>query len=309
MILSWDVGIINLDYYILEKIGNGCHDFKTHGRGKICIGDDKYICCEKLNNNTPCKSIATYIHDDKYYCKKHLSKIEKYVVCVNEPLSIKCEHITNEETNKQCNKKTHHSIDGISYCVTHAKMHEKYLTQQNNPMLIKKTNANEQKIRETTIKLINILDTHDEFMECKEVLIENQPAMKNPVMKRIATTLYTYFIMKSSTTSKHPNCKITNVKFICPSNKLKLSPKTIQQINDTDNERKAYILTKQMSVHICLALLKCDPDTKNDIMKLKKKDDTCDAMLQAYYYAFCLKNGINEDLHILVEEVLNSLAK
>ena len=40
------------------------------------------------------------------------------------------------------------------------------------------------------------LDKRKHFLECKMVLIENQPTLKNPKMKAISSTIYDYFLIR-----------------------------------------------------------------------------------------------------------------
>ena len=62
-------------------------------------------------------------------------------------------------------------------------------------------------------------NNNNDFNE-DEVLIENQPTLKNPTMKTISTLLYSYFVMRGITDKQGT---ISNVRFICPSNKLKVN--------------------------------------------------------------------------------------
>ena len=41
-----------------------------------------------------------------------------------------------------------------------------------------------------------VLDNITEFHNCDVILIENQPCMKNPIMKKIQCHLHAYFIIK-----------------------------------------------------------------------------------------------------------------
>ena len=75
-----------------------------------------------------------------------------------------------------------------------------------------------------------------------EVLLENQPVLKNPVMKSIQMILYSYFQYDKIIMGRD----ITNIKLINASNKLKLG-KHLKEINESENILKIkvniYILT------------------------------------------------------------------
>jgi hypothetical protein len=44
--------------------------------------------------------------------------------------------------------------------------------------------------------MYSIFDSKRHFLDVNEVLIENQPSLKNPTMKSVQMVLYTFFIMK-----------------------------------------------------------------------------------------------------------------
>jgi hypothetical protein len=54
------------------------------------------------------------------------------------------------------------------------------------------------------------------FLDVEEVLIENQPSLKNPNMKTIATLLYSYFVFRGIIDKEKTKSKIENIKFISP---------------------------------------------------------------------------------------------
>lgn len=102
------------------------------------------------------------------------------------------------------------------------------------------------------------------------ILIENQPCLKNPKMKSIADTIYTWSLIRCCIDSNICN----KVYYINASNKLYNIPGL-----------SSYYNKKCKSVSIVLEYL-----SKNSTSLLKylntfeKKDDLCDALLQALYW-------------------------
>lgn len=63
-ILSWDIGIKNLAYCLLDN-------YKILEWKNICLEDPPNICSGCFKNGNPCTRKATYVFEDKYYCKSH----------------------------------------------------------------------------------------------------------------------------------------------------------------------------------------------------------------------------------------------
>ena len=128
----------------------------------------------------------------------------------------------------------------------------------------------------------------------KEAIIENQPAKKNANMKTIANSLYMIFRLRGL----HDNhYKLNDVKFICPSNKLKIdNDNTIQVLKGAEN--KKYKLTKQLGIKYTRNLLSSQPQWLEHLDKYKKKDDLCDAYLQGLYYIMFKMNKSVKELYL-----------
>jgi hypothetical protein len=131
-------------------------------------------------------------------------------------------------------------------------------------------------------KLFTRLDLLKEyFLNVDEVLIENQPSMRNPVMKTISVFLYSYFVIRGTIDNK----LISYVKFISPSNKLKIDVENTNEIlGGGKTKEKVYKLTKELGIWYCRSLISDDDDKIIELVK--KKDDMADAFLQAFQYLF-----------------------
>jgi hypothetical protein len=295
--LSFDVGIQNLAFCLLEKTGD--LEFKIKNWGIISFGDDsKKLTCSGLNRgNKPCKATPTFSKDDKHYCEKHSKDVNKDVE-VKEIIKI-------EEKNLKCVKcckRAGFRFDDQNYCKADATSAKKKYDKDNSLKKIKKVNSNHIPLYELAPKLFKFLDEKADFLTADEILIENQPTFDNPTMKSISIMIFSYFILRTDTRENKPS-----LHFISPSNKLKLSSKAVKEVDDvkkTNTDRKKYELTKDLGVQICQEIIKNDEVNLKLIQSVKKKDDMCDAFLQAYHYIFCV-NGVPKD----IEEILNKLVE
>ena len=127
------------------------------------------------------------------------------------------------------------------------------------------------------------IENLDFLLDVDGVLIENQPGFKNPRMKSIASTVYDYFLIRGLI-DKTKNSKIKFVKYISPSNKLKIdSNKTIKTLGNAGEDKK-YKITKSLGIEYTKILINNDKFFYDFLEKEKKKDDLCDSYLQGVYY-------------------------
>jgi len=121
-----------------------------------------------------------------------------------------------------------------------------------------------------------------------EVLLENQPVLKNPVMKSIQIILYSFFQYEKVLMGRDINL----IKFINASNKLKLG-KNLSEINNSEDIVKIkskYTKNKKLAIiytnhFLQERLIEEDYIKYNEIFnKHKKKDDLADSFLQGLYY-------------------------
>lgn len=122
------------------------------------------------------------------------------------------------------------------------------------------------------------------------ILIENQPVMKNPVMKSIQMIIYTYFHY-----FKLIHNKQINIKFVSAMNKLKCGI-DIEYPESIINQKNKYMQKKKKAIYLCEHILFSQDNiiTSNEKFKTlfkesKKKDDLADSFLYCIYY----KNKFN----------------
>jgi len=183
-----------------------------------------------------------------------------------------CDHC-NSKTGQRCDKsvKFRDKDDNFQVCPAHKKLKQyadrkfKCAPKKKNPMLDQGT------------KMVEVLQKKRNFLKVDLVVIENQPALKNPKMKSIQMILYSYFLIEGVTKKKS---LITDIQMINARNKLKAytGPKIECDIKDR------YKRTKFLGIQYCLAMIS---EQENKWLTLfndtKKKDDLADAYLQGIY--------------------------
>jgi hypothetical protein len=310
-ILSWDVGIKNLAFCMLQKEEN---KFKILDWGVINLVDDTQLCQTMIRGGEKCSNIAKYkifcsedpqlINTELCVCEKHKEKVEpKLTDIIIKEVKPKSKQIISEIlTCSLCDLDATCKISNIGelfekkycWCNTHKKkgiLFEKKIKVRK----ITSTNCNKKPIQLLAEKLFSKLDLHENFMQVDEVLIENQPSLINMTMKTISSMLYSYFVLRGMIDKKY-NSTIQEVKFISPSNKLKVSEDNTNSVLKKVEKTQVYKMTKKLSVKYCDILL--NDEWKKVFAEFKKKDDPADAFLQG------LRCMFGDDLP---EEYINKL--
>jgi len=280
-ILSFDVGIKNLAYCILHKKDD---HVKVLDWNIINLVDDRDLCQFELRNKKICGKIARFIspHNNQKYttCKAHSLKYVPEINKLEESNSFKCNHLKckNPACVMVANK------EDLAFCDKHEKDTKKIISQF-KPKKLLGQNCSQQPIQELSTKLFSKLDANKEFLNVEEVLIENQPSLKNPNMKTIATLLYSYFIFRGIIDRPITKSPLIYVKFISPSNKLKVNKKiTDERLNEAKDKKEEYDITKGLGLIYCQTLI--NDDEKKYLDTHSKKDDLCDAYLQGFRYLY-----------------------
>jgi len=308
-VLSFDIGIKNLAYCVLEKNISSdieAEKFKILDWGIINLSNDLEKCDFIIRNGSKCDSVAR----TKIY---HLGKVElfgnklsqnscqtHYVKMIPTVSNI----LSGDKKCYLCSNSASVVLSRTSYgwCDEHYNSKGIAFVKKIKTKKIFVRNANKEAISELLIKMYNNFNTHTNFLLVDEVLIENQPSLKNPTMKTISGIVYSYFMMKGIIEKSVSGSSIQNVLFISPSNKLKVNETLTDEIigksstsgkteqnTPIDNQIKiqdkhTYKLTKTLGIKYCQSIIS---SAENDILiKYKKKDDMCDAFLQAFQYMF-----------------------
>lgn len=256
-IISWDIGIKNLAYCIIEKKEDKIEILEWD---IIDISETNEIFCSKCKQKGKCKI------GDKYFCNKHKNDYPKF----------EDEYKLMEEKGKcgSCDKK---SIRG-GFCAKHAR--DEYKKKYKKEKIISCMKQDLQKLSKSMFEKLN---KQIEF-PFDVVLIENQPSLTNPKMKSISILLFSYFMIKGIMENK-----VNEIKLMSPLDKLKLD-KTMasKMLENCTTKSKKYKITKELGIIICSNLIKFDENALKLLNKRPKKDDMADSFLQGYYYL--LKN-------------------
>ncbi len=284
IVLSWDVGIINLAFCLIDY-NKETKDYKILDWDIINLTDREKMKCTECNANPSFYQEIT----DKYYCKNHSKN-----AMITPPTF---ENLFNEdnmneccfEGKNKCTKKSKFILTSKNecYCNTHAKT--KYKSYSNEYKLVNHTKKGIDKMSmdDFLLRLVKELDKRPTLLNCDYVFIENQPTMKNPRMKTISVTLYNYYIIRGIIDRHISKSPLKAVHFMAPSNKLKLAndgDKTeLVKVKNNDDDSKTYKLTKSLGVKYCLEMIKQFPEWVEKFNSHKKKDDLADCFLQGMY--------------------------
>ena len=180
-------------------------------------------------------------------------------------------------------------IKNLAYCILN------YNAEDNSDITIIKWNIiplldkNEKckgfPLDEITKRMYEQLNKEFYSYDIDIVLLENQPVLKNPIMKSVQMILFSYFQYQKIMLNR----EIKLIKFINAGNKLKVG-RNFNEINynaEINAIKSKYTRNKKFAIlytnKILIDRLK---DSKNNeyFNKHKKKDDLADAFLQAIYY-------------------------
>lgn len=286
-ILSWDVGIKNLAYCILKKEDD---NFIIKKWGVINLSENTKVCQYTTRNGDKCGKTAQFeIYNNEniifcegfgssiYICKAHKEKI--ITEFEKKPTKLKCLKCKKDGTNvlKSCNE--------YNWCDDHYEKGKEQFMKKIKTKKVSGTSCMKQSLQIMASKLFSILDKDEDFIKVDKVLIENQPTMKNPTMKTISSILYSYFVIRGMTDKDRTKSNINEIKFVSPSNKLKVNKETTETVlEDGKKTDNVYKFTKKLGVKYCQSLIS-DKDA-TALSEHKKKDDMCDAFLQGFQYLF-----------------------
>lgn len=263
IILSFDVGIIHLSYCLLtKKLINNKLDWSIIEWNNINLTkNDSYICKCGL------KAFYTNIinNNQYYYCKTHSKNINLINPLFNNIFDENnneynlCSYINKNKI--QCNKIGKNIIknceNNTNYCKIHANQYYKNILKLQEVKKIPSKNIDSNNYDNLKYNLILELESRPNLLKANYVIIENQPSFKNPRMKSVATTLYDYYLIRGIIDKSINLSNIISVKFIAPSNKLKLINEndTKSLIENKANKSKIYKLTKDLGIKYCMNII------------------------------------------------------
>jgi hypothetical protein len=336
IIISWDVGIIHLAYCILSFEKNDDDDqyhidildwdninlVEDDRIELICQGKKK---AKKNVDADVCGKKASYYltqsgeHKKSYigFCKTHLNQTSEYWTQEDTHKLFSEIHDYKKKQNpcsfvkksgEHCGKTSRYFYDSGEnknskkslecLCMAHYKSVLNRRIKEDGPQQIKNIIVKKYPTAQLQLNLINKLDSlmkHFSGLGIQHVIIENQPSYNNPKMKSISNTLFDYFMIRGYVDKIH-NIDIQLVKFMSPSNKLRVDEKnTIKVFKRNKKINKKYKITKGLGIQYTKQLLSNDQTHLDYLDLYEKKDDLCDAYLQGrYYLEFDEKNNKNK---------------
>ena len=274
----------------------------------ISLVDDEpaSTCSWFRKDGTPCgfqgKMTCCRGDESLYFCKRHEAEhatvVDDAVVVAGlapgapAPAGTCCMHVL--PTSKQvCGKRGRYVarhdglVPGAVLCGAHRRAREAALRRVMRLRPVRRVNANTVPIDELKLRLFQELDARPQLLRVDEMVIENQPVHKNPRMKSISNALFDYFLLRGVVDRAATGSTLRQVRFMCPSNKLKVdADNTVRTLARTADGEK-YKLTKALAVQYCTQLVADDPVYSVLLRDARKKDDLSDCYLQGVYYLTC----------------------
>lgn len=168
-------------------------------------------------------------------------------------------------------------IKNLSYAILDTCADHTTLVQWNN-VCVSEENCNKIKLENITEQLLDKLFEHfgDADASFDVVLIENQPMLKNGMMKTISVIIYTFFNVL-----KLQMGNIQQVRFISATNKLKCHLVETSQ----ESMKATYKDRKKLSIEVAkLYVQLISPERCEWFLKQKKSDDLADSLCQGIYF-------------------------
>ena len=272
MLISFDIGIKNLSYCILEK---------SEGTTKIydwniidLTGENKE---RKIIKCSECKKRAVFtFKNENFYCKSHAIN-SSYKVVSNDYYKFVKSKNPSKKTIINVIKKLDLDLD-LSNIYTREDIYnfvqENYLLNICECDVGNKCKANDIDLITIGCSLSKKLSTVLPFDKLTTVIIENQISPIASRMKTIQGMLAQFFIDKG----------ITNIKFISSLNKLKNF--NLKKLNYTERKKASISITRDILEKNTITNTNTDINTKwlHFFNEHKKKDDLSDSLLQGIWF-------------------------
>ena len=270
-LISFDVGIKNLAYCIIEVNDTDNTNYTVVSWGIICLIAKNVFNCDAKQCKKPyniCNKSATYIDkNSKKYCKQHSKASCEYSVCPDQFTDKNLKRLKLDELKElDATYKIHNGAPILKNDLLRIIMD--YKTNH----FLKKIVIPKVDMGLVTIS-INLRDIMNELLKSVGVkidcvIIENQISKIASTMKTVQGMITQYFVMNN----------IENIHYISSSNKLKLFADP--ELKYTYGERK------ELGINSTVNEISDTQDVKwlELFNKHKKKDDLADCFLQGLWY-------------------------
>jgi hypothetical protein len=184
----------------------------------------------------------------------------------------------------------------LNLCKAHHKQKFNYIRKNAVAKPITKhkaTHFNPQTICE---KMYNALNKVESLKTVTHIRIENQPGLKNPSMKTIASFLFSYFVTK-----KMENNIIQSIRFVAPSNKLNIPNTDIDKLmNNIKSDHRIYrVIIKLVINHYKLKYNQRNTEENLNTINKYLNDNINN------YLKCLLKMSLTNDLIVINNDKLN----
>lgn len=256
-LLSIDVGIKNLALCLIDLDKENEYNIEKW---------DVINLCNEVKKTCECGKNASYIFNNKFYCKKHSKNSNKNILCKeleeNKLKKIKIKDLKEvlKKENIPFPEDKSKSII-IDYLKTY--IPSQFVIPFNNTI-----KTNDLSLIDIGINMKELLDQLYQNIKIDKVIIENQISPIANRMKTLQGMIAQYFIMNN----------VINIEFISASNKLK---------DFNTNKNTTYSERKKKGIEICEQLLvnnECLNKYLVMFVESRKKDDLADCFLQGLWY-------------------------
>lgn len=172
-ILAFDIGIKNLAYCILENGTRVCALENIN----LLPPTDPVIC-----QHPPCKLVARFQAEGIPYCKRHLPKSHPVLPELSKAKLPSNKILKELVREKGCN------ATGTSNTACIDALSKRFAIPYEQPKQENASRASLEVIHDALRRFV--ADHHTLFQGCTQVLLENQPAFKNPHMKSVQVLLF-----------------------------------------------------------------------------------------------------------------------
>lgn len=256
MIISFDVGIKNLAYCVID---DSSEEYKITHWDVANLCGEKPTCCHKTKKGICGKTASYNFKQQEFYCGTHVKKVDGKQLVPDIYYKVVKAKRPSKKSLQQINGLINTDYDKEALCEY---VENNYLVKN-----ISLKSANELDLIEIGCLIATILPDILPMDKITTVLIENQISPIANRMKTIQGMLAQFFIDRD----------IKDIHFVSSHNKLKAF----------DVKKKTYAERKKASIEVTEKIIS-EKDSLKDWITLfnthKKKDDLADSFLQGLWY-------------------------
>ena len=266
-VASFDIGIKNLAYCIIDKIDEypGYHIRKWNLVSLVSQSGNKKLKCTTVLKPKNKKDVKKRLCGKKavFWNAGGKSGEEKNIGCCQMHLPKISSVMIDTDINTDINTDANTDIDAVKY--------------------VRYTTATSVTDMELNQRIISVLEQNPElWLECNEVVLESQ------IRNNMSKIVYMIFSALMSKRMSNPLSTLTNIKVLGAAGKLAIPADKLHidlpEISKTGKTKKNYPGRKMLAKEHCELLIQHDPKNLALYKKSKKKDDLADSFLQGLCY-------------------------